>query len=74
MCQWRPPNGFTGTIHHMEAKVGGSFKMSFTNFTTQQSNLFGGEYLELIPNESEHRAVFGPCEMTRARILSANDE
>jgi uncharacterized protein YndB with AHSA1/START domain len=51
MCKWLPPNGFTATIHHMDAKVGGSFKMSFTNFTTQSSTSFGGEYLELIPNE-----------------------
>jgi uncharacterized protein YndB with AHSA1/START domain len=51
MAKWIPPNGFTGTVHHMEARVGGTFKMSFTNFTTQQSHSFGGEYLELIPNE-----------------------
>ncbi len=51
MSKWLPPNGFTATIHHMDAKVGGSFKMSFTNFTTQSSMSFGGEYLELIPNE-----------------------
>lgn len=51
MCKWLPPNGFTATIHHMDAKVGGSFKMSFTNFTTQSGMSFGGEYLELIPNE-----------------------
>ncbi len=51
MSKWLPPNGFTATIHHMEAKVGGSFRMSFTNFTTQSCMSFGGEYLELIPNE-----------------------
>lgn len=51
MAKWIPPYGFTCTVHHMESKVGGSFKMSFTNFTTQQSLSFGGEYLELIPNE-----------------------
>lgn len=51
MAKWLPPHGFTCTIHHMDAKVGGSFKMSFTNFTTQQSHSFGGEYLELVPNE-----------------------
>ena len=50
MCKWLPPNGFTGTVHHMDAKVGGSFKMSFTNFTTQKPMSFGGEYLEMIPN------------------------
>ena len=51
MCKWLPPYGFTGIIHQMDAKVGGSFKMSFTNFTTQKSMSFGGEYLEMIPNE-----------------------
>lgn len=51
MAKWLPPHGFTCTVHHMEAKVGGTFKMSFTNFTTQHSHSFGGEYLELVPNE-----------------------
>ena len=51
MAKWLPPNGFTGTVHQMEARVGGTFKMSFTNFTTGQSHSFGGEYLELVPNE-----------------------
>jgi uncharacterized protein YndB with AHSA1/START domain len=49
--KWLPPNGFTGKVHQMDAKVGGTFRMSFTNFTTQQSHAFGGEYLELVPNE-----------------------
>jgi uncharacterized protein YndB with AHSA1/START domain len=51
MCKWIPPNGFTGKMHHLDAKVGGTFKMSFTNFGTGQSNSFGGEYLELLPGE-----------------------
>ena len=51
MCKWLPPNGFTGHVHHLEAKVGGTYKMSFTNFTTGNSQSFGGEYLELKPNE-----------------------
>ncbi len=51
MCKWLPPNGFTATLHQMDAKVGGSFRMSFTNFTTQKSMSFGGEYLEMVPNE-----------------------
>jgi uncharacterized protein YndB with AHSA1/START domain len=51
MVKWLPPNGFTGKVHHLEAKLGGTFKMSFTNFTTQKSHSFGGEYLELVPNE-----------------------
>jgi uncharacterized protein YndB with AHSA1/START domain len=51
LAKWLPPNGFTGKVHHMEAKVGGSYRMSFTNFTTGGSHFFGGEYLELTPNE-----------------------
>ncbi len=51
MSKWLPPNGFTGKVHHLDAKVGGSFKMSFTNFTTGKSISFGGEYLELVPHE-----------------------
>ena len=51
MAKWLPPNGFTGKVHHLDAKVGGTYKMSFTNFTTRQSHSFGGEYLELVPNE-----------------------
>jgi uncharacterized protein YndB with AHSA1/START domain len=51
MAKWLPPNGFTGKVHHLEAKVRGTYKMSFTNFTTSHSHSFGGEYLELVPNE-----------------------
>jgi uncharacterized protein YndB with AHSA1/START domain len=51
MARWLPPNGFTGKVHHTDAKVGGTFKMSFTNFTTSKSHSFGGEYLELVPHE-----------------------
>ncbi|MFI0397723.1 MAG: SRPBCC family protein [Thiolinea sp.] len=51
LAKWIPPHGFTCTVHQMEAKVGGTFKMSFTNFTTQHSHSFGGEYLQMIPNE-----------------------
>ena len=51
MAKWLPPNGFTGKVHHLDPKVGGSHKMSFTNFTTGQSHSFGGEYLELVPHE-----------------------
>ena len=51
MAKWLPPNGFTGRVHHLDAKVGGSYKMSFTNFATGQSQSFGGEYLDLVPNE-----------------------
>ena len=51
LAKWLPPNGFTGKVHHLDAKVGGTYKMSFTNFTTGNSHSFGGEYLELLPNE-----------------------
>ena len=51
MAKWLPPNGFTGKVHQLEAKVGGAYKMSFTNFTTGTSHSFGGTYLELTPNE-----------------------
>jgi uncharacterized protein YndB with AHSA1/START domain len=51
MAKWLPPNGFTGKVHHMEAKVGGSYRMSFTNFSNGHSHSFGGEYLELVPHE-----------------------
>ena len=54
MAKWIAPFGFTCTVHHMEPKVGGTFKMSFTNFTTGKSHSFGGEYLELLPNERLH--------------------
>jgi len=51
MAKWLPPFGFTGKVHQMDAKVGGAYSMSFTNFTTGDSHSFGGEYLELVPNE-----------------------
>ncbi len=51
MCKWLPPNGFTGKVHKMDAVVGGTWRMSFTNFTTGHSHSFGGQYLELVPNE-----------------------
>ena len=51
MTKWLPPNGFTGKVHHLNTSVGGTFKMSFTNFTTGHSHSFGGEYLELVPSE-----------------------
>lgn len=51
MSRWLPPFGFTGKVHQMDAKVGGTFRMSFTNFSTSQSHSFGGEFLELVPHE-----------------------
>ncbi len=51
MAKWLPPCGFTCKVHHLEARVGGTFRMSFTNFNTGNANAFGGEYLELVPNQ-----------------------
>lgn len=51
MVKWLPPHGFTGKVHHVDARVGGTYKMSFTNFSTGHGHSFGGTYLELIPNE-----------------------
>jgi len=51
MAKWLPPYGFTCTVHHMDPKVGGTFRMSFTNFSTGNGHAFGGEYRELLPNE-----------------------
>lgn len=51
MCKWLPPNGFTGTVHEMDARVGGRYRMSFTNFSTGTSHAFGGDYLELVEGE-----------------------
>jgi uncharacterized protein YndB with AHSA1/START domain len=51
IVKWMPPNGFTAKVHHMDARAGGSYKMSFTNFSTGKKHSFGGEYVELVPNE-----------------------
>jgi len=51
MVKWLPPNGFTGKVHHVDPRVGGTYKMSFTNFTSGKRHSFGGEYLELVPHE-----------------------
>lgn len=51
MAKWLPPHGFTGRVHHLEARIGGTFKMSFTNFSTGRVETFGGEFLDLRPNE-----------------------
>src|SRR2546423_15586033 len=54
MAKWLPPNGFTGKVHHLDARVGGTHQMSFTNFTTGKSHSFGGKYLQLLPQERIH--------------------
>jgi uncharacterized protein YndB with AHSA1/START domain len=51
LAKWLPPNGFTGKVHQLDARVGGGYRMSFTNFTTGHSHSFGGDYLELVPHE-----------------------
>jgi uncharacterized protein YndB with AHSA1/START domain len=51
LVKWIPPHGFTGKVHHMDARVGGSYKMSFANFGTGSTHSFGGDYLELVPNQ-----------------------
>ena len=51
MVKWLPPHGFTGRVHHLDPREGGTYKMSFTNFTSRKSHSFGGEYLELVPCE-----------------------
>jgi uncharacterized protein YndB with AHSA1/START domain len=76
MVKWLPPNGFTATVHHMDAKVGGTHKMSFTNFTSGKSHSFGGRYLELSPNERiRYTDKFDdanlPGEMTVTVVLKA---
>jgi uncharacterized protein YndB with AHSA1/START domain len=61
MVKWLPPNGFTAKVHQIEPKVGGKYRMSFTNFSTKSSHSFGGEYLEMVPNERlRHTDVFEP--------------
>jgi len=51
MAKWLPPNGFTGKVHHLDARVGGAYRMTFTNFTSGNGHAFGGKYLELVPHE-----------------------
>ena len=51
LAKWLPPHGFTGEVHEIDARVGGRYRMSFTNFSNGQSHSFGGEYLELVPNQ-----------------------
>lgn len=69
MVKWLPPHGFTGKVHHLDAKVGGTYRMSFTNFCTGSSHSFGGTWLELVPGERiRHTDTFEdanlPGEMT----------
>jgi uncharacterized protein YndB with AHSA1/START domain len=72
MAKWLPPYGFTCKVHHMDAKVGGTFKMSFTNFGTGNGHSFGGEYLELVPNEKvRYTDKFDDPNMPGAMVTTA---
>lgn len=76
MAKWLPPHGFTGKVHELDARVGGRYRMSFTNFSTGGSHSFGGEYVELVPNERiVHTDTFDdpglPGEMRTAIVLKA---
>ena len=75
MAKWLPPYGFTCTVHHMDAKVGGTFKMSFTNFSTGHGHSFGGEYLELVPFELiRYNGQVRRSESTRGNACHGDDE
>src|SRR4051812_42653747 len=70
MAKWLPPHGFTGKVHQIDAKVGGSYKMSFTNFSNGQSHSFGGQYLELVPNQRiRHTDKFDDPNLDRKSVV-----
>ena len=71
MAKWLPPNGFTGRVHEMQARVGGSYRMSFTNFATGSSHSFGGRYLELVPNQRiRHTDEFDDPNLPGSMVVS----
>ena len=71
MAKWLPPNGFTGKVHHVDARVGGTYRMSFTNFSSGHSHSFGGEYLELVPNERiRHTDVFDDPNLPGTMVMT----
>ena len=73
MAKWLPPHGFTGKVHQMDAKVGGSYRMSFTNFSSGGSHSFGGKYLELVPNERiRHTDVFDDPNLPGEMLLTVD--
>ena len=73
LAKWLPPHGFTGRVHHLEAKVGGTYRMSFTNLANGQAHAFGGSYLELIPNERiKHSDSFEDPVLPGAMITTIN--
>ncbi len=75
LAKWLPPNGFACTVHHLDAKAGGTFRMSFRNFSTGNSHAFGGEYLELVPHErfvtsqgsSSRKSIRTPAALGRSK-------
>src|SRR6266487_994336 len=72
LAKWLPPNGFTGKVHQLEAKVGGTHRMSFTNFSSGKSHSFGGQYLELVPHERiRYNRSCGSFELTISRPMRA---
>jgi uncharacterized protein YndB with AHSA1/START domain len=71
LAKWLPPNGFTAKVHQLDARVGGSYRMSFTNFTTGREMFFGGKYLELVPNERiRHTDVFDDPNLPGEMLLT----
>jgi uncharacterized protein YndB with AHSA1/START domain len=73
MAKWLPPNGFTGKVHQMDAKVDGSWRMSFTNFSSGNSHSFGGRYLELVPNQRlRYTSVFDDPNLKGEMVTTVN--
>jgi uncharacterized protein YndB with AHSA1/START domain len=73
LVKWMAPNGFTAKVHHLDARIGGTYRMSFTNFTTGNSHSFGGEYLELLPNERiRHTDRFDDPNLPGAMIVTVS--
>ena len=73
MAKWLPPHGFTGKVHHLKAEIGGTYKMTFTNFSTGHKHSFGGEYLELVPNERiRHTDKFDDPNLAGAMLLTVS--
>ncbi|HYG75661.1 MAG TPA: SRPBCC family protein [Planctomycetota bacterium] len=73
MVKWLPPHGFTAKVHHLEAKVGGTYRMSFTNFSSGGSHSFGGTYLELVPNERiRHTDKFDDPNLPGEMVVTIN--
>ena len=74
LAKWLPPNGFACTVHQLNAKVGGTFRMSFRNFTTGNNHSFGGEYIELVPHERLPSILRPPEVLTEAELAAAGAE